>query len=192
MGRSSERSGEKEEAAAHKKELENRAKEITEALDVTRHFNDAALEMCAPSGGRLHALCQVPLQHVDAACLELERAMADGHVGVQIGNHVGLKDLDDEGIITFLQHAASLDAAVLIHPWDMDPLSGRLQQHMMGWTVGMPLETHLSITAMILGGAFDRLPPSLRLCFAHGGGAFPYLLGRLENAWHERALARGM
>ena len=161
------------------------------ALDVTRHFNDAALEMCAPSGGRLHALCQVPLQHVDAACLELERAMADGHVGVQIGNHVGLKDLDDEGIVTFLQHAASLDAAVLIHPWDMDPVSGRLQQHMMGWTVGMPLETHLSITAMILGGAFDRLPPSLRLCFAHGGGAFPYLLGRLENAWHERALARG-
>eukprot|EP00750_Incisomonas_marina_P029277 INCI709.2.p1 GENE.INCI709.2~~INCI709.2.p1 ORF type:complete len:831 (-),score=149.45 INCI709.2:2397-4889(-) len=44
---------------------------------------------------------------------------------------------------------------------------------------------------MILGGAFDRLPESLRLCFAHGGGAFPYLLGRLDNAWRERSIARG-
>jgi len=44
---------------------------------------------------------------------------------------------------------------------------------------------------MILGGSFDRLPKSLRLCFAHGGGAFPYLLGRLDNAWRERSIARG-
>ena len=188
------------------------------SLDVARHFNDAALEMCSVSHGRLHALCQVPLNHVDDACLELERSMANGHVGVHIGNHIGAKDLDDEGIITFLQHAAALNAAVLVHPWDMDPFSGRLARHMMGWTVGMPMETHLSIVAMvrclppasplarpyhrlhpttpltslqILGGAFDRLPESLRICFAHGGGAFPYLLGRLENAWHQRSIARG-
>lgn len=158
---------------------------------VARHFNDAALEMCSASHGRLHALCQVPLNDVDDACLELERSMANGHVGVQIGNHIGAKDLDDEGIVTFLQHAAALDAAVFVHPWDMDPLSGRLARHMMGWTVGMPMETHLSIVSMILGGAFDRLPESLRICFAHGGGAFPYLLGRLENAWHQRSIARG-
>ena len=119
------------------------------SLDVARHFNDAALEMCSASHGRLHALCQVPLNHVDDACLELERSMENGHVGVHIGNHAGTKDLDDEGIVTFLQHAAALDAAVLVHPWDMDPLSGRLARHMMGWTVGMPLETHLSIVSMV-------------------------------------------
>ena len=45
--------------------------------------------------------------------------------------------------------------------------------------------------AMILGGAFDRLPRDLRICFAHGGGGFPYLLGRLENAWHRRDVVRG-
>ena len=153
------------------------------ALDVARHFNDAALDMCEGSAGRLQPLCQVPLQCVDSACLELERAMASGHVGVQIGNHVGARDLDDAGLITFLQHCASLDAPVLVHPWDMDPCSGRLNQYMMAWTVGMPLETHLSITSMVLGGAFDALPASLKLCFAHGGGAFAFLLGRLENAW---------
>jgi len=90
------------------------------SLDVARHFNDAALDMCSASHGRLHALCQVPLNNVDDACLELERSIANGHVGVHIGNHIGTRDLDDEGIVTFLQHAAALDAAVLVHPWDME------------------------------------------------------------------------
>jgi len=62
----------------------------------------------------------------------------------------------------------------------------------MGWTVSMPAETQLSIVALILGGGFDRLPANLRICFAHGGGSFAFLLGRLENAWHNRDLARGV
>jgi aminocarboxymuconate-semialdehyde decarboxylase len=62
---------------------------------------------------------------------------------------------------------------------------------MMGWTVSMPAETQLSIVSLILGGGFDRLPANLRLCFAHGGGSFAFLLGRLENAWQNRDLARG-
>jgi len=163
------------------------------ALDVARHFNDAALEMCASrdAQGRLLPLCQVPLQSVDDACLEVERAMAAGHVGVQIGNHVGTRDLDADELVAFLSHCASIRAPVLVHPWDMDDLDGRLTKYMMGWTVGMPMETHLSITAMILGGAFDRLPRELDLCFAHGGGAFAFLLGRLENAWHHRENAKG-
>ena len=62
---------------------------------------------------------------------------------------------------------------------------------MSAWTVAMPAETQFGIMAMILGGAFDQLPTDLRICFAHGGGSFPYLLGRLENAWHRRDIVRG-
>ena len=40
--------------------------------------------------------------------------------------------------------------------------------------------------------AFDRLPRDLRICFAHGGGSFTFLLGRLENAWHRRDIVRGL
>src|ERR1700739_5166201 len=56
---------------------------------------------------------------------------------------------------------------------------------------GKPAETQLVVLAMILGAAFDRLPRTLRICFAHGGGSFAYLLGRLENAWHHHPVARG-
>lgn len=161
-----------------------------QAADVARIFNDAALEMCDRSGGRLKAICQVPLQDIDRACQVLSEAMSAGHLGVQIGNHVELKNLDDDGIVTFLQHCADEGAAVLVHPWDMMARE-RMPKYMMGWTVGMPAETQLGIVSMILGGAFDRLPRSLRLCFAHGGGSFAFLLGRLENAWHQRDIARG-
>ncbi len=163
---------------------------VEHALDCARLFNDAALELCAQGGGRLKSLCQVPLQDIDASCKELTRCMRAGHLGVQIGNHVGEKNLDDSGIVTFLHHCADEGAAVLVHPWDM-LAAQRMPNYMMPWTVGMPAETQLGIVAMILSGAFDRLPPKLRICFAHGGGSFAFLLGRLENAWQHHPVAHG-
>ena len=161
------------------------------ALDCARLFNDAALELCAQGKGQLKSLCQVPLQDVDAACKELTRCLRAGHLGVQIGNHVGEKNLDDPGIVTFLHHCADEGAAVLVHPWDMFG-QHRMPKYMMPWTVGMPAETQLGIVAMILGGAFDKLPRTLRICFAHGGGSFAFLLGRLENAWQHHPVAHGV
>jgi len=162
-----------------------------QAAYVASAYNDAALAMCADSGGRLRALAQVPLQDCALACRELTRAIRTGCVGVQIGNHVGPREMDDEGIVAFLQHCVDENAAVLVHPWDM--LGGeRLKRWMSAWTVAMPAETQFGIMAMILGGAFDRLPAELRICFAHGGGSFPYLLGRLENAWQRRDIVRGI
>ena len=159
------------------------------ADDCARLFNDLSLEMCNRSEGRIKSLAQVPLQDIDLACRELERAMSCGHLGVQIGNHVGDRDLDDEGLITFLHHCADVDAPVLIHPWDMLGRE-RMDRHMLQWLVAMPAETQLSILHLILSGAFERLPRSLKLCFAHGGGSFAYLLGRVDNAWQHRDIVR--
>lgn len=163
---------------------------LEQALECARIFNDALVELCAGGHGRLVPLAQVPLQDTDAACRELERCLASGMAGVQIGNHVGDRDLDDSGLTTFLAHCAALGAPVFVHPWDM--FGGcRLEQWMLRWTVAMPAETQLSLNRMILGGAFDRLPRELRICFAHGGGSFAFLLGRLDNAWRRREIARG-
>ncbi len=159
------------------------------ALEVARLFNDAARDICARAPRRLKSLCQVPLQDTDLACRELSRAMDDGHVGVHIGNHVGARDLHDEGLITFLQHCAAEGAAVFVHPWDMMGTE-RMGKYQLPWLVAMPAETQLSILWLILSGAFERLPRSLKLCFAHGGGSFPYLLGRVDNAWRNRDIVR--
>jgi aminocarboxymuconate-semialdehyde decarboxylase len=148
-------------------------------------LNDLALDIAAEAPQRLIPFCQVPLQDTDAACRELDRATDAGHRGVEIGNHVGDRDLDDAGIVTFLQHCASRAVPVFVHPWDM-PNGPRTRRWMAQWLTGMPAETHLSILAMILGGVFDQVDEALRICFAHGGGSFAFWLGRVENAWQYR------
>ena len=160
-----------------------------EAADCARIFNDAALDLIAKAPSRLFALAQVPLQDTDLACREAERAMSDGHLGIQIGNHVGGRDLDDEALVAFLQHCATIGAPVLVHPWDMLGRE-RMDKWMLQWLVAMPAETQLSILSLILSGAFERLPKSLKICFAHGGGSFAYLLGRVDNAWRHRDIVR--
>lgn len=157
-----------------------------DATKIATIFNDLALEICDGAPDRLLPFCQVPLQDPDAACAELDRCLEAGHFGVEIGNHVGDRDLDDEGIVQFLQHCAAVGAPVFVHPWDL-PESPRLDRWMAQWLAGMPFETHLSILSMVLGRVFDRVDDSLRICFAHGGGSFPYWLGRMDNAWHKRA-----
>ena len=78
---------------------------------------------------------------------------------------------------------------VLVHPWDMMARE-RMPKYMLQWLVAMPAETQLSILSLILSGAFERLPDTLRICFAHGGGSFAFLLGRVENAWNNRDIVR--
>lgn len=155
------------------------------AATVSAIFNDLALEIADEGLGRLIPFCQVPLQDTELAIKELDRCIDAGHRGVEIGNHVGDRDLDDQQIVDFLAHCAERDVPVFVHPWDMAE-SPRVNRWMSRWLTEMPAETHLSIIAMILGGAFDKLPTSLRICFAHSGGSFPYWLGRFENAWHRR------
>ncbi len=152
-------------------------------------MNDLTLEYCNRHPARLKALAQVPLQDTERACREASRAKACGHVGVQIGNHVGDRDLDDEQLVEFLHHCARDDIPVLVHPWDM--MGGkRMKQWMLPWLVAMPAETSLGILSLILSGAFERLPRTLKLCFAHGGGSFAFTLGRADNAWKYRDIVR--
>jgi hypothetical protein len=67
---------------------------------------------------------------------------------------------------------------------------GRMKQWMMPWLVAMPAETQLGMLSLILSGALERIPKSLKICFAHGGGNFAYTLGRVDNAWKHRDIVR--
>lgn len=160
------------------------------AADWCELVNERILAFCAADPARLVPLCQVPLQDPAAAAAMAASGFARGHRGVHIGNHVGTHYLDDPGILGFLTHCGEVGIPVLVHPWDMlgaDRMGGG---HMLPWLVAMPAETQLSILSLMLSGGFERLPQSLRVCFCHGGGSFAFLLGRADNAWHNRDLVR--
>ncbi len=60
-----------------------------------------------------------------------------------------------------------------------------MRSYFLPWLVGMPAETTLAMCSLAMGGVLERLP-SLRVCFAHGGGAFAATLGRIEHGWAVR------
>jgi len=156
-----------------------------DALDLSRYLNDHLADVVARYPGRFVGLGTVPLQDPERAIGELERCVEQlGFPGLQIGSHVGDWNLDEPALFPFFQRAAELEAALFIHPWDM---VGReeMPKYFLPWLVGMPAETSRAICSMIFGGLFDRLP-ALRTCFAHGGGAFPGTLGRIEKGYHAR------
>lgn len=162
------------------------------AADWAAQMNEEVLAFCRHAPERFKALAQVPLQDTALACREADRAMRAGCIGVQIGNHVGARDLDDDGLVGFLTHCAGNGIPVLVHPWDMmaTKSEGRMQRWMLPWLVAMPAETQLGMLSLILSGALERIPPTLKICFAHGGGSFAWLLGRVDNAWKHRDIVR--
>jgi aminocarboxymuconate-semialdehyde decarboxylase len=104
---------------------------------------------------------------------------------VEIGTCPGGRDFDDPALFDFFAACVDLDVAVFVHP--AAPLIGldRMKRYYFPLIVGNPLETALAISTLIFGGVLERLP-RLRICFAHGGGAFPFTLARLNHGWAVR------
>ena len=104
----------------------------------------------------------------------------------RIGSCPGGRDFDDPALFPFFEACRDLGMAILVHP--AAPLVGqeRLTRYYFPLIVGNPLETALAISKLIFGAVLERLP-DLRICFAHGGGAFPFTLGRLDYGWAVRA-----
>ena len=50
---------------------------------------------------------------------------------------------------------------------------GRMKKWMLPWLVSMPAETQLGMMSLILSGALERIPESLKICFALRGGSAP-------------------
>lgn len=156
-----------------------------DTLDLARILNDHIAETCRARPDRFVGLGTLPMQSPDLAIGELERCVGDlGLAGVEIGTHINEWNLDEPSLFPVFERAAELGAALFVHPWDMLGME-RMPRYWLPWLVGMPAETALAICSMILGGVLERLP-NLRVAFAHGGGAFPYTLGRIVHGHRVR------
>jgi aminocarboxymuconate-semialdehyde decarboxylase len=156
-----------------------------DALDLSMLLNDHIAGVCRDFPHRFVGLGTVPMQLPRLAIQELERCVNQlGLRGIEIGTHINGINLDDPTMFPVFEAAAELGAAVFVHPWDMLGQE-RMQKYWMPWLVGMPAETALAICSVIFGGVLERLP-KLRIGFAHGGGAFPYTIGRIEHGFLAR------
>lgn len=154
-------------------------------LDLSKILNDHIAGCVAAHPKRFVGLGTLPMQDSKLAIKELERCIKQlKFPGVQIGSHVNGFNLNDPALFDIFAAAQDLGACIFVHPWEVFGRE-RLNKYWAPWLVGMPAETALAISSMIFGGVFERLP-NLRVAFAHGGGSFPFTLGRLEHGFNVR------
>jgi aminocarboxymuconate-semialdehyde decarboxylase len=150
-----------------------------------RHLNTHMAEVCQAHPRAYFALATVPLQAPKLAITELEFcAQQLGLHGVQIGSHIGAWNLDAPELVDFFAACEALDMAILVHPWDMMGAES-MPKYWLPWLVGMPAEQSRAACSLIFGGVLRRFP-KLRIALAHGGGAFPYSIGRIEHGFRMR------
>ncbi len=157
--------------------------EAGKAISVAQ--NDAIAEIVAAHPGRFVGCATVPLQDVDEAVQELDRAVKDlGFTSVEIGSNVNGKNLDAIDLWPFYEKAEELDVPILVHPIN-NAGADRMQRYYLGNVVGNPLDTTLAIGSVVFGGVLEKYK-GLRFCWAHGGGFFPYQVGRFDHAYRVR------
>ncbi|MBP1971720.1 aminocarboxymuconate-semialdehyde decarboxylase [Virgibacillus natechei] len=157
--------------------------EPEQGLELARFQNDFIASITKEHPKRFIGLGTVPLQDVDIAIKEMERLVNElGLKGIQIGSNVNGKNLDDPELEPFFQAANEQGVPLFVHPWET--LGGeRMPRHNFMYMVGMPSETALAAGSIIMSGMLDKYT-NLKICFAHGGGALPYLLPRMDKGWN--------
>jgi aminocarboxymuconate-semialdehyde decarboxylase len=153
--------------------------------DIARFLNDHLAQVVAAHPKRFVGLGTLPMQDTQLAIHELERCVKQlGLKGVEIGTHINGKNLDHPELFDIFKTAEKLDAAIFIHPWDM-LAPQRMSDYWLPWLIGMPTELAIAMSSLIFGGVLEKLP-KLKIMFAHGGGSFPGILGRLEHGFTAR------
>jgi aminocarboxymuconate-semialdehyde decarboxylase len=160
------------------------------AAEFARMQNEHIAEVVARHPTRFYGAGTVPLQDPDLALKELERVRRDLALhAIEIGTHVAGRPLTEERLTPLFQAAERLDTPIFVHP--VGPAIGmdRAPAPHYRTSIGYPLDTAVTIYGLVATGAPERFP-RLRICWAHAGGAFPFVLPRLEHAWNMVASVR--
>ncbi len=155
-----------------------------DCVDTSKFLNDHIAKVVEQYPTRFIGLGTIPMQHAELAVKEMERCKKIGLRGIEIGSNVNDLNLNEPQFAQIFAAAEALDLSVFVHPWNMVGAK-QMNKYWLPWLVGMPAETSRAICSMIFGGVFERFP-KLKVAFAHGGGAFPSGIGRIEQGFKVR------
>jgi aminocarboxymuconate-semialdehyde decarboxylase len=155
------------------------------AAHFSRKQNEAIQEIVQKHPDRFVGFGSVPLQSIPEAIAIAQEAKSLGLKGLEIGNAVGERQLDDPIFEAFVDAVQTLDMLLFVHPLEGgvdadDPIAG-----VLGNVLQFPFRTTLMIERMILKGMFEKYP-NLRLCLSHGGGLLAFNVWRLDHSYNLR------
>jgi aminocarboxymuconate-semialdehyde decarboxylase len=153
------------------------------SLAAARTMNDEMARAHRTWPDRIQWFCSLPWQHERAALAELKRALKAGACGVIVLANVDGRPLTDPAFEKIWRAIDAAKLPVLVHP-TAPPGVGqmRMAEFQLTASVGFTTDTTLAVARMIYDGFFERFE-RLKIIAAHGGGALPFLIGRLDQCF---------
>ena len=147
-----------------------------------RLLNESLCEAAQKHSRRVSALASVPLQDAERAARELEYGVRQcGALGGVIAASVDGMNLGEAPLDPFWAAAVELDVPLFIHPTQPTP-TPRTRLYDLNVTVQYIYDSTVTVGSIVLSGVLDRFP-TLTLILAHGGGFFPYQIGRFDRMY---------
>lgn len=144
--------------------------------------NDILADLVRGHPDRFRALASLPLGSVDFALDELRRSLSDLKLdGVQLGTNFRGEYLDSPRLEPVLSELNQAGLPVLLHPVPRDEVGGG-RDYGLCMAIDFPLDTTISVSRLIYGGAMDRYP-NISWILSHCGGTLPFLQGRMDFAY---------
>ena len=152
------------------------------AAHFSRKQNEAIQTVVKRHPDRFVGFGSVPLQSVEDSIDIAHEAKSLGLRGLEIGNAVGDKPLDDPSFGPFFDAAQKLDMLLFVHPLEGDLDAADPLAPVLGNVLQFTFRTTMMVERMILKGMFDKYP-NLRLCLSHGGGLLAFNIWRLDHSY---------
>ncbi len=157
---------------------------VEAGIELARQLNDDLASLQDQTGGRLCALGVLPPGDVtEAVAVAREISRQPTLHGVITGFRPCGRLVDDRDLDPLWHLLEDSGLPVFFHPHygaAVADLAG--YGHALPVGIAFPFETTIALTRLVFGGVLVRFP-NLKIIAAHGGGAVPYLAGRLDAAW---------
>jgi aminocarboxymuconate-semialdehyde decarboxylase len=160
------------------------------SAEAARDSNASMAAAQARHADRIRWFASLPWEYPRRGLDELRRSCDDGAVGVMVIANIAGRSLTEAAFAPIWAEIDRRALPVLVHPGE--PPGADLMDmgsYDLSWLVGFMFDTTLAIERMIFDGFLDRYP-NLKLIAAHGGGALPYLVGRMEKGDEVELAAR--
>ncbi len=153
------------------------------SLKAAKIMNDdmAKAECAYPQ--RIRWFASLPWQYPELAVKELARAVKAGAVGVMVLANINGEHLTNKRFAPIWKAIDKLALPVLVHPTAPPGVAQmQMDEFQLTASLGFTFDTSLAVARMVYDGFFDR-HLDLKIIASHGGGALPFLAGRLDQCY---------
>jgi 6-methylsalicylate decarboxylase len=160
------------------------------AHDWARLCGDFAAGMVRDRPGRYGLFAPLSMLDVDATLKEIEYAFDTLHAdGINLQSSYGDKWLGHPSYKPVMEELNRRKAVVFVHPLVAN-CCANLSVGAFPAVIEVPHDTTRTVVSLLLSGTFAH-QRDIKWIFSHGGGTIPFLAGRIEAFYDQKARAPG-